>query len=273
MIDKCINQILNNMPFPIWIRGLDKEIKYTNYELDKLHNASSGNKGNLYKKVCNRSSSRKICFNTIDKVIENKKSFEFEIYFSDKTTKCYVNPFLNENQELIGVIGTLIDITNRKEEQRQLEERENILRTIIDTIPGFIFYKDRYCRYIGYNKKWKDYYNSLGIKSMIGKNDFESNALSNEVAKKFVEEDKEIMRTKKIKVSERKIVDSLGNHRIEETTKVPVISEDGQVWGIVGLSNDVTEKIELKEKLIRLSYTDSLTGVYNRACFEEKKTN
>jgi diguanylate cyclase (GGDEF)-like protein/PAS domain S-box-containing protein len=271
MMDKCIKQILNNMPFPIWIRGLDKEIKYTNYELDKLHNASLGNKGDLYKKVCNRCSSKKICFNTIDKVIRNKKSLKFEICFSDKITKCYVNPFLNENQELIGVIGIIIDITNRKEEQRQLEEREHILRTIIDTIPDFIFYKDRDCRYIGYNKKWKDYYNSLGIESMIGKNDFESNALSNEIAQKFVEEDKEIMRTKKIKVSERKIVDLLGNHRIEETTKVPVMSEDGQVWGIVGLASDVTEKIKLKEKLIRLSYTDSLTGVYNRACFEEKR--
>lgn len=268
MVDRCIKPLIDNMPFPVWIKDLNKETKLAN---SKFHNMCKAiSKESNYKEICSKCSLKSVCDNAIDEVIKTKKLVVFELTINNKIKKCYVNPFFDE-EKLIGVIGILIDITKRKEEQRQLEEQEHILRTIIDTIPDYIFYKDKNCRYLGYNKKWKEHYKNLGIESMIGKTDFESGAVPYNMAKTFVEEDIDIMNNKSIKVSERRIVDSEGKLKIEETIKVPVISEDGQVWGIVGLASDVTEKIELKEKLIKLSYTDSLTGVYNRACFDEKK--
>ncbi|MEF9991916.1 MAG: diguanylate cyclase [Peptostreptococcaceae bacterium] len=270
MVGEYINQVINSMPFPVWIKGLDKRIKYANQKFDTLHKIDLHKNEKAYDQMCDSCKLKIKCNEAIDRIIKGESIVEFEITIHNKINKCYINKFIDNNEQLIGVMGMLIDISSRIEYQRQVEEREHILRTIIDTIPDYIFYKDKDCRYIGYNKKWKDFYNKLGIDSMIGKNDFESGALPNELAQKFVEEDKYIMNTKKIKISERKIVNSDGSIRIEETTKVPVISGDGKVWGIVGLASDVTEKIELKEKLIKLSYTDSLTQVYNRACFEEK---
>lgn len=270
MVGEYINQVINSMPFPVWIKGLDKRIKYANQKFDTLHKIDLHKNEKAYDQMCDSCKLKIKCNEAIDRIIKGESIVEFEVTIHNKINKCYINKFFDNNEKLIGVMGMIIDISSRIEHQRQLEEREHILRTIIDTIPDYIFYKDKDCRYIGYNKKWKDFYNKLGIDSMIGKNDFESGALPNELAQKFVEEDKYIMNTKKIKISERKIVNSDGSVRIEETTKVPVISEDGKVWGIVGLASDVTEKIELKEKLIKLSYTDSLTQVYNRACFEEK---
>ncbi|MGL5755262.1 MAG: HD domain-containing phosphohydrolase [Paraclostridium sp.] len=270
MVGEYINQVINSMPFPVWIKGLDKRIKYANQKFDTLHKIDLHKNEKAYDQMCDSCKLKIKCNEAIDRIIKGESIVEFEVTIHNKINKCYINKFFDNNEKLIGVMGMIIDISSRIEHQRQLEEREHILRTIIDTIPDYIFYKDKDCRYIGYNKKWKDFYNKLGIDSMIGKNDFESGALPNELAQKFVEEDKYIMNTKKIKISERKIVNSDGSVRIEETTKVPVISGDGKVWGIVGLASDVTEKIELKEKLIKLSYTDSLTQVYNRACFEEK---
>ncbi|MEG1131526.1 MAG: diguanylate cyclase [Romboutsia sp.] len=270
MVDEYIKQVINSMPFPVWIKGLDKRIKYANQKFDTLYKINLDKNNKAYDQICDSCKLKIKCNEAIDRIIKGESIVEFEITIHNKINKCYINKFIDNNEQLIGVMGMLIDISSRIEYQRQVEEREHILRTIIDTIPDYIFYKDKDCRYIGYNKKWKDFYNKLGIDSMIGKNDFESGALPNELAQKFVEEDKYIMNTKKIKISERKIVNSDGSIRIEETTKVPVISGDGKVWGIVGLASDVTEKIELKEKLIKLSYTDSLTQVYNRACFEEK---
>lgn len=165
----------------------------------------------------------------------------------------------------------IIDISYTKEEQREIKKQKDILRTIIDTLPEYIFYKDKDCRYVGYNKKWREHYEKLGIESMIGKSDFETGAISDEDARYFMEQDEEVMRTKTMKIIENRFIDADGKERIEETIKVPVINDRGEVWGIVGLGTDVTEKIELKEKLTRLSYTDILTEVYNRACFEDKK--
>ncbi|MEG1131570.1 MAG: diguanylate cyclase [Romboutsia sp.] len=270
MLAEHIKNIINSMPFPVWIKDLDKKLKYANQRFDKIHRIDLEKNENAYKQICDECDLKDKCNEAIDKIIEGRDKVEFEIITYNQMNKCYITPFVDENENLVGAMGVLIDIRRRIEHQRQLEEREHILRTIIDTIPDYIFYKDKNCRYLGYNKKWKDFHNNLGIENMIGKNDFEGGALSNELAQRFIEEDQNIMKTKKIKISERRITNSDGSIRIEETTKVPVISEDGKVWGIVGLASDVTEKIQLKEKLIKLSYTDSLTKVYNRACFEEK---
>lgn len=249
-----MDQVLNNIPFPIWIKDLGKNTKYTNYEFNKLYKINFKNKKENCKIICNKCSSQKLCYDTIDRVIENKDLCWFEISIGNKITKCYMKPFFDENEEVLGIIGILIDITNIKHKQKYYEERENVLRTIINTIPGFIFYKGN-----GFNDKGN---NKSDIESMIVKNDFEGSILS---------EDEEIIKNKKIKVYERRITDSHGNLKIEEITKTSVTNEDGQVLGILGLASDITEKVELKEKLRKSIYIDNLTGVYNRAYFDKKK--
>lgn len=249
-----MEQVLNNIPFPIWIKDLGKNTKYTNYEFNKLYKINFKNKKENFKMICNKCSSQKLCYDTIDRVIENKDLCWFEISIGNKITKCYMKPFFNENEEVLGIMGILIDITNIKYKQKYYEERETELRTIINTIPGFIFYKGNSFSDKGNNKS--------DIESIIGKNDFEGSILS---------EDEEIIKNKKIKVYERRITDSQGNLKIEEITKTSVTNEDGQVLGILGLASDITEKVELKEKLRKSIYIDSLTGVYNRVYFEKKK--
>lgn len=249
-----MDQVLNNIPFPIWIKDLGKNTKYTNYEFNKLYKINFKNKKENCKIICNKCSSQKLCYDTIDRVIENKDLCWFEISIGNKITKCYMKPFFDENEEILGIMGILIDITNIKHKQKYYEERETELRTIINTIPGFIFYKGNSFSNKGNNKS--------DIESMIGKNDFEDSILS---------EDEEIIKNKKIKVYERRITDSQGNLKIEEITKTSVTNEDGQVLGILGLGSDITEKVELKEKLRKSIYIDSLTGVYNRVYFEKKK--
>lgn len=270
MLNKVAKYILDNMPFPIWIKDLNNNFVFANNEFEKIYGNNNENKSAKHY-VCKNCNLKDLCNTKVNEVIKSKKSESFEIEIGKIINQCYITPYLDDNKNLLGVIGVLIDITASKENQRQIEESENILRTIIDTFPDYIFYKDKDCKYVGYNKKWKEHYNKLGVSSMIGKTDLDIGVLSHDLAKLFIEQDKEIIKSKSIKVSEHIAIDDNGKRIIQETRKVPVIGENGDVWGIVGLSCDVTEKIEMKEKLVKLSYTDNLTGVYNRACFEEKK--
>lgn len=265
------NIIMDNMPFPIWIKNLDGKLIATNKAFKHIYNFKNNEDIIAINGKCVECSSNYICNEDFKSVMKTREPKSFEVCIDGNFNQCYVTPYISESGEMIGIMGILIDTMPLKEKQKKFEERENILRTIIDTLPQYIFYKDRESRYIGYNKKWKEHYDELGIESMIGKNDIETEVVSEEVAKRFMEQDKEIMESKKMKVVERRIKGPDGRETIEETIKVPVIDEQDQVWGIVGISSDVTEKIELKEKLMKLSFTDSLTGVYNRACFEEKK--
>ncbi len=271
MIKSSEKFVIDNIPFPIWTKDLDGKFTFVNKEFARIHNINTNEELNIEEDVCTKCLMFEVCKIKVKEVIKNNKMCMFDIESENRIKNCYINPLLDENNNLLGVIGVVIDITPIKEKQIKLEERENILTTIIDTLPEYIFYKDKDSRYVGYNKKWSEHYKELGILNMVGKNDFELGVLSKEEATNFIEQDKEIMKTKQMKISERRIIDENGRERIEETRKVPVINENGEVWGIVGLSSDVTERIELKEKLIKLSYTDSLTGVYNRAYFKEKK--
>lgn len=271
MINNMAKFILNNMPFPIWIKDLDKNIIFANTEFKKVYGQDGINYENIKEYICEKCAIRELCQNKIDEVIKSKQRQSFEVKIDNMINQCYVTPYFDDENKLLGIIGILIDISESYDQRKQLEKSENILRTIIDTFPDYIFYKDKDCRYVGYNKKWSDHYEKLGISSMIEKTDLETGAISEELARYFIEQDKEVMRNKKINIRYHKAPDENGKMIIQETRKVPVLDENGEVWGIVGLSSDVTEKVELEEKLIKLSYTDSLTGIYNRACFEEKK--
>lgn len=54
-----------------------------------------------------------------------------------------------------------------------------------------------------------------------------------------------------------------------EIIKQPVFDDDGNINGIIGLINNVTDHELLKRKLEVKARTDELTGVYNRTYFDE----
>jgi PleD family two-component response regulator len=54
------------------------------------------------------------------------------------------------------------------------------------------------------------------------------------------------------------------------TIKMPLYNDKGELIGTFGISRDITEKKKAEEKIRYLSFNDTLTGLYNRAYFEEE---
>ncbi|MGZ6193134.1 MAG: diguanylate cyclase domain-containing protein, partial [Syntrophales bacterium] len=63
---------------------------------------------------------------------------------------------------------------------------------------------------------------------------------------------------------------SARGHRWIQTDKMPYRTDDGSIIGVISLSVDISEFRETEEKLWYLSFHDVLTGLYNRAHFEEE---
>lgn len=265
--------IMDNLPFPIWVQDLEGkfiEVNKAYIEMYKKDKRFLINKryGEIYGKTYGNISIDE--YNQIvEHVIKTGEKQEIEFNNNKISTKCYIIPYYDNDKQIDGVFGVCIDITKIKKKQDQLENQKNILRTIIDTLPDFIFFKDKSSKYVGYNKKWSDYYGKKGFEDMIGKTDLQI-GIDKKLALKFIEKDKEIMKTKKSQFIETVITTETGEKRIEESIKVPVINDNGEVWGIVGVARDVTERRKIEEKFRNLSYKDSLTGLNNRAYFEEK---
>ena len=66
--------------------------------------------------------------------------------------------FEDRKGALAGLIGVILDITERKQAEEALRRSDTRLRQVIDLVPHFIFAKDREGRFILANKTLADSY-------------------------------------------------------------------------------------------------------------------
>ncbi len=260
---------LQNMPWSAWIADKDKKIIFINKAFERKYNLNLEDvKGKNYEEIFPDEVIR--VYNK--KTKESLKKLQIDVY--DKTTReikeeCYAFPITDEEGQTNAIGGIIVNVEDEKRREMELQNQKSILRTIIDALPEAIFYKDKDSRFIGCNKNFSDYYKQFGVDDVIGKSDLEIYP-DKEVAENFIKIDKEIMKSKQAKYIEGMTLDSSGDRVIEESFKAPVINEDGQVWGVVGLARNITNQKNLEDRLRYLSYNDALTGIYNRTYFEEK---
>lgn len=93
----------------------------------------------------------------IDKVIESKKPtiFELELTFDNKHMNIEVSlsPEINDNGEVINIIGISRDLTKRKETEKALKKSEKMLQTIFDENQMGMVIVNSKLDYLSVNKK------------------------------------------------------------------------------------------------------------------------
>lgn len=143
----------------------------------------------------------------------------------------------------------------------------DLFKKISREIPSNIFFKDTECRYVFATHYWR-HLNRDGDSSwdIAGKTDLDIRK-DKENALLAMEQDKEILKTGK-GVSYVIEVNQDGYTEYLELIKNPVRDDDGKIIGIVGLINDVTEKVKLEKELENYARTDLLTGLFNRHYLE-----
>lgn len=254
---------LENCPWPVCIEGIDGSILYVNKTFEKLfHIISTEIEGKSIDKVLNFKS-----IVNCDSKINGEDLSSIKVEIDDKIYKIYAVPM--KEDKVYGVCRVIVDITERIEREIELKKQTSILRTIIDALPESIFYKDKDSRFIGYNKTFEDFYKRIGVSEILGKTDIEIYN-DKDVAEEFIKLDQEIMNTKQIKYYEQHVKNELGDDAIVECVKIPVVDDEGEAWGVVGLARDISERKAIEKRLRYLSEIDILTGLYNRYSFEEK---
>lgn len=264
---KIIKRFLDDIPFSVWIEDTSFRIVYLNQQYEKTFNV---NYSDVKGKTNEEAFGKKIADVYEDQIRDCLNKSDIHVVqgnVNDGVFDCYILP-LKENGEVVAVAGFIIDVSAKIRRQKEIENQQDILRTIIDALPESIFYKDKESRILGYNKKFEKYYNDRGITDIIGKNDMELYS-DKKTAREFIEFDRKIISTRKSEYYEQEIIDEHGR-RIEEIVKVPITDDKNNVWGIVGLARDITERKKMEDKLKQICEVDMLTKLYNRYSFEEK---
>ncbi len=146
---------------------------------------------------------------------------------------------------------------NRKDLVNNLKKLD-LLYTLIDNMPDWIYIKDRESKFILANKHMA---NSHGIENpevMNGKTDFDYHP--EEMARSFYDDEQDIMKSGvPIVNKEEKVVDKLNGEFVLSTTKIPIRDKSRNIVGIVGIGRDITRQKEAEKRLKQLSMVASST--------------
>lgn len=116
------------------------------------------------------------------------------------------------------------------------------LALIAEAMPARVFWKDRESRFLGCNKVFAQDAGVTDLESFIGKTDYYF--YHADQARAFRADDAEVMATGQAKLA---IIEELtlegGETRWMETNKVPLRDGSGQIVGILGTYQDVTERV------------------------------
>ncbi|WP_114416686.1 sensor domain-containing protein [Marinospirillum perlucidum] len=166
------------------------------------------------------------------------------------------------------VIGLLIwNILNRRKAEHKLQEKTTILEGLLNSIPDMIFFKNREGQYLGCNKQFAEF---VGKKpeAIIGTSDHQ--LFTSQQAKAFYQTDTQVLANHQIVHSEEWTRFPDGQDRLLDKLKAPLINNQEEFIGVLGVSRDITERHESEQRIKFLAYYDPLTNLPNRYLFQEK---
>ncbi len=144
--------------------------------------------------------------------------------------------------------GVLTDITRHKQTEHALDQERDLLRTLMDTLPDSIYFKDGSSRFLRINKALANRFALTDPAQAIGKTDFDF--FTREHAEQAFRDEQQVVKTAQPLVAlEEKEVWPDGHENWVSTTKMPLCDSSGKVIGTFGVSRDITERKRKEEEL------------------------
>lgn len=159
-------------------------------------------------------------------------------------------------------------------QQRDFDSKEKsyheFIKTMIEIIPVPLFYKDRKGSYLGCNKAFEEF---IGIskEEIIGKTVYEISKKNN--AETYADMDQQLFDNPGTQSYEYEYENSNNEKKYVVFNKVTYNNSSGEVNGIIGIVNDITEIKKRETELTEKTFFDSLTGILNRRFFDENVEN
>jgi PAS domain S-box-containing protein len=131
-------------------------------------------------------------------------------------------------------------IEERKRAEVELAYERDLLRTLLDNSPDYVYFKDNQSRFIKASKAQADQFGMKSAQEMVGKTDFDF--FSEEHARPAFEEEQEIMRTGQPMIGKevKKFFKDGRPVSWALTTKMPFHNKNGEIIGTFGISKDIT---------------------------------
>ncbi len=157
------------------------------------------------------------------------------------------------------------DITERKLAALEAANERDLMQTLLDNVPDYIYFKDRNRRFVRVSKSFSSLF-KCGLEDIIGKTDEE--LFPEEIAHETVPDDRSVIETGTPIINKEEGGELIeGEEHWVLTTKLPWHDQAGNIKGLFGISREITwlksaQKAlrESEEKYRRIF--DSMQDVY-----------
>lgn len=162
------------------------------------------------------------------------------------------NAFKESDIELLEYVSSHISLAvQRKKIHQETIISKQILRKVLDNIPINVFWKDTDSNFLGVN--------TISLKEMglenesdvVGKSDFDFYDKND--AAKYRADEEAIMQSGKPKLNYQETHIKNGEKRCYVSNKLPFFDENNKVIGIVGTSEDISERKRIQMELEKLT--------------------
>ncbi len=189
-----------------------------------------------------------------------------------KTVLNFSSPISDENDQILGAIIVNQEITELKQVEDSLYREKELMKITLESIAEGVIVADEHGNITMVNQRMCDI-SGYKLEDVKGKK-------HHDVFKNLDEKTKEICFDPVDYALRLHETITLANHTVlicKDGSKkaiaqsaAPIVNEKGDTKGVVVVVRDVTEERRKKERILYLSYHDSLTGLYNRRFFEEE---
>ena len=182
-------------------------------------------------------------------ILENKPiNLEYRILRNDEIRTLLVigNP-ITENNNVVKMVGVVQDITELKESEYKLELEKKKLHAIVHMIPDPLWIKDKDGVYLACNKRFEEFFGEKE-EEILGKTDYDF--VNKELADFFRENDNNAIQSTTPLSNFETLPFADGHEEYVQTTKTKVELSDGTIYGVLGISRNITELKRLENNLL-----------------------
>ena len=158
-----------------------------------------------------------------------------------------------EPEYFISVVEDISDVYDelrlRRETEEALKLSQQRLQLIMNSIPQGIFWKDKNSVYLGCNYNFAIDVGLIAPEEIAGKTDYEL-CFTQEEAEFFRQVDQRVIETRRPQYHiVKNHLQADGKHAWIETNKIPLNDPDGNVIGVLGTYEDITQRKQIEEAL------------------------
>ncbi len=187
---------------------------------------------------------------------EELKGLELEFDGQGRWFDYSLSPIVGAS-DLDGTVEVIRDITKRKRAEDKVNELDILKNSIVENLPLMLFVKDANDhRYIEWNKAAEEL-TGLLKEEMLGNTDYDF--WPKEEAQIFIDKDKEVINSGKLfDIAEEPLTTKQKGVRTLHTQKSPIFDRKGKAKYLLGISEDITDKLKTEKMLKRSQKMDAI---------------